>query len=134
MRVKLFVGFGNFEEIGPLDENLNPRDTTWVKDYNVLFIDNPVGTGFSYVDSSDLLTKTNKQIALDLVELMKQFYNQLPDFEETPLYILSESYGGKMTAEFAYELTKAIKAGQINSNLVGMNILDFLKCKIVVKK
>ena len=23
-------GFGNFEEIGPLDVELNPRNTTWV--------------------------------------------------------------------------------------------------------
>lgn len=112
-------GFGNFDEIGPLDENLNPRESTWVKDCNVLFIDNPVGTGFSYVENSNLLTTNNKQIALDLVEVMKQFYNQLPEFEETPLYIMSESYGGKMTAEFALELTKAVKAGQITSNLVG---------------
>lgn len=42
------TGFGNFLEIGPLDVNLKPRNTTWVQAANVLFVDNPVGTGYSY--------------------------------------------------------------------------------------
>lgn len=69
-----------------------------------MFVDNPVGTGFSYVNSSNLLTTTNKQIALDLVEMMKDFYSRFPKFTNTPLYITCESYGGKMVAEFALEL------------------------------
>jgi len=38
------TGFGNFEEIGPLDVSLQPRNTSWVTLTNVLFVDNPVGT------------------------------------------------------------------------------------------
>ena len=49
------TGFGNFEEIGPLDVNLEVRNETWIKQANVLFVDNPVGCGFSYVlDKSEL--------------------------------------------------------------------------------
>ncbi len=48
------TGFGNFMEIGPLDVNLKPRDTTWLKLASLLFIDNPVGTGFRL--ESQLLT------------------------------------------------------------------------------
>ena len=36
------TGFGNFEEIGPLDRNLKPRNTSWTLKTNLLFIDNPV--------------------------------------------------------------------------------------------
>lgn len=95
------TGYGNFEEIGPLDTKLNPRKHTWVKDYNVLFIDNPVGTGFSYVDNSAALTTNNSQIAKDLVKLMAGFYENFPQFKKTPLYVAAESYGGKMAVEFA---------------------------------
>lgn len=102
-----------------MDEDLNPRNYTWVKDCNVLFIDNPVGTGFSYVDSSTLLARDNQQIAIDLVEMMRQFYKALPQFENTHTYITSESYGGKMTAEFGLEFFRAIKAGTIKANLKG---------------
>ena len=42
------TGYGNFEEFGPLDLDLNYRNFTWVKDMNVMFIDNPVGSGFTY--------------------------------------------------------------------------------------
>lgn len=72
-----------------------------MKDYNVLFIDNPVGTGFSYAENIIAFARSNAQIAKDLVEVMRGFYKKLPEFRKVPVYITSESYGGKMTAEFA---------------------------------
>ncbi|XP_065073497.1 retinoid-inducible serine carboxypeptidase-like [Ochlerotatus camptorhynchus] len=110
-------GYGNFEEIGPLDLDLHERSHTWVKYCNILFVDNPVGSGFSYVDDPSLLAKDNDQIAQDLVTLMKQFYRLFPEFHKTPLHIFSESYGGKMAVEFAYQLDRAIKEGSIDCNL-----------------
>ncbi|KAK5649242.1 hypothetical protein RI129_000271 [Pyrocoelia pectoralis] len=113
------TGFGNLAEIGPLDENLNTRNHTWVKDVNLLFIDNPVGTGYSYVDDRIYLTTTNKQIADDLVTCMEGFYNKRPEFRNVPLYITSESYGGKMAAEFALELHR-----RGFENIKGVNMID----------
>lgn len=110
-------GHGNFEEIGPLDVNLNERNFTWTKDLNVLFIDNPVGSGFSFVDNLKLLTTDNKQIADDLIVFMRMFLAKHPEFQTVPLYIFSESYGGKMAAEFALELYKAIQEGSVQANL-----------------
>lgn len=98
------TGFGNFAELGPLDEDLNVRNTSWDRDVNVLFVDNPVGTGYSYVDTFDALATTNRQIAEDFVEFLKGFYEALPSFKQVPLYIFCESYGGKMTAEIALVL------------------------------
>lgn len=98
------TGFGNFEEIGPQTLDLMARNYTWVKDMNVLFIDSPVGTGFSYVDSPQYFTKDNAQIADDLVELMRGFYKVHPEFEMVALHIFAESYGGKTAVEFAYNL------------------------------
>ncbi|XP_043496527.1 retinoid-inducible serine carboxypeptidase-like [Polistes fuscatus] len=118
------TSYGNFEELGPLDMNLKPRNHTWVKDYNVLFIDNPVGTGFSYVEKSEAYARTNKQIAIDLVECMKGFLKKLPKFSNVPTYILTESYGGKMGAEFALVWYKEQQAGTIKSNLKGVGLGD----------
>lgn len=118
------AGFGNFEEIGPLNSKLQPRNHTWVsenqiffftaqifvrkqfyfsqiKDYNVLFIDNPVGTGFSYVESPEFYVKNNRQISNDLMKCIREFFEKFPKFSKTPTFILAESYGGKMTVEFA---------------------------------
>lgn len=98
------TGYGNFAELGPLNMNLETRNYTWVKNANILFIDNPVGSGFSYADTIDVLCKNNTQIAEDLVEFMTQFYESLPAFKKVPLYIFGQSYGGKMAVEFALQL------------------------------
>ena len=50
------TGFGNFEELGPLTVDLKPRNTTWLRAANVLFVDNPVGAGYSYVTDVRALT------------------------------------------------------------------------------
>ncbi|XP_076650148.1 retinoid-inducible serine carboxypeptidase [Halictus rubicundus] len=118
------TSFGNFEELGPLDLDLKPRNYTWVKDYNVLFIDNPVGTGFSYTTSPSGYATTNAQIASDLVECMRGFLKQLPKFANVSTYITTESYGGKMGAEFALAWYKAQKSGSIRSNLKGVALGD----------
>lgn len=102
------TGFGNFAEIGPLDVDLNPRNKTWVKEVNVLFIDNPVGTGYSYTEDDSALTTTNQQIGEDLVTCLEGFYRTHPEFRNVPLYVTAESYGGKMTVDFALELNKVV--------------------------
>jgi serine carboxypeptidase 1 len=118
------TGFGNFNEIGPLDVNLKERNTSWIRYANLLFIDNPVGTGYSYVSNSNAYSKNNKQIAKDLVQLLKAFMQKLPDFQTIPLYIFSESYGGKMTTSFAVELHHSIQNNEIRCNLQGIALGD----------
>ena len=67
------TGFGNFQEIGPFDVTLSPRSTTWVRAANVLFVDNPVGTGYSYVDEDSAYTTNVDEIAQDLLTLFGDF-------------------------------------------------------------
>ncbi|KAJ8345401.1 hypothetical protein SKAU_G00295940 [Synaphobranchus kaupii] len=117
-------GFGNFEEIGPLDRDLGPRKTTWVNAANLLFVDNPVGTGYSYTDTEDALTKDVAMIAADMIVLLQSFFDSKAEFQSTPFYIFSESYGGKMAAAIALELTKAIKKGAVKCNFAGVALGD----------
>ncbi|XP_063822513.1 retinoid-inducible serine carboxypeptidase-like [Ostrinia nubilalis] len=114
------TGIGNFEILGPLDLSLQERNYTWVKNFNVLFIDNPVGTGFSYVDNNSYLTTTNDEIALDFVNLMRGFYEKNTEFEGVPLYIYGQSYGGKMAVDMGIRMREAEEAGTIKSNLRGI--------------
>ena len=62
------TGYGNFVEIGPLDLNLKPRNTTWLKEANLLFVDNPVGSGFSYVSDDQYLTKNISGICAGILK------------------------------------------------------------------
>ncbi|KAM8716521.1 hypothetical protein ACLKA7_003403 [Drosophila subpalustris] len=111
------TGCGNFEQLGPMDIEGRPRDSSWVQHMNVLFIDSPVGTGFSYVESHGQYAKNNNQIARDLVTLMVSFLSKHPEFQQVPLHIFSESYGGKMAPEFALELYRAKERGQLECQL-----------------
>ncbi|XP_062140013.1 retinoid-inducible serine carboxypeptidase-like isoform X1 [Drosophila sulfurigaster albostrigata] len=111
------TGCGCFEQLGPFDIEGQPRASNWVQHMNVLFIDSPVGTGFSYVESFDKYAVNNKQIALDLVTLMSDFLRSHPEFQSVPLHIFSESYGGKMAPEFALELYRAQQRGEVQCQL-----------------
>lgn len=53
--------------------DLKPRNTTWVQAANVLFVDNPVGTGYSYVDNDSAYTTDVEGIAKDLLTLFSAF-------------------------------------------------------------
>jgi serine carboxypeptidase 1 len=94
-------GYGNFEIIGPLDLNLNPRNTTWVKQASVLFVDNPVGAGYSYVDDSSAYTRDVAEITSDLTVVLRAVIERAPEFATRPLYVFGQSYGGKMGSHFA---------------------------------
>ncbi|XP_029680615.1 retinoid-inducible serine carboxypeptidase-like [Formica exsecta] len=117
------TAYGNFEEIGPLDTDLNPRNYTWIKDYNVLFIDNPVGTGFSNAENISAFATTNAQIASDLLECIRGFYKQLPKFKPVPTYITTESYGGKMGAEFALVWDRVRNTNMLTKKKINKRII-----------
>ena len=58
------------------------------------YIDQPVGTGFSFT-KNDLGYATNQDMVADgLYEAMRQFYLLFPDLLKSDLYITGESYAG----------------------------------------
>ncbi|XP_069577697.1 retinoid-inducible serine carboxypeptidase [Brachyistius frenatus] len=117
-------GFGNFEEIGPLNKDLMPRKTSWVQAASVLFVDNPVGTGFSYSDRPDGFATDVATVASDMLVLLRHFFTERPEFQSIPFYIFSESYGGKMAAAISLDLTKAVATGTVKCNFAGVALGD----------
>lgn len=121
------TGFGNFEEIGPLDVDLNSRGTTWLSVASLLFVDNPVGTGYSYVDSLDALTTDVNMIAKDMLVLLESFFMESEwgkKHQNSPFYIFCESYGGKMTTAISDVLYQAIQRGDLQCNFKGLALGD----------
>ena len=62
---------------------------------DLVFVDNPVGTGFSYVDNLSALTSNNQQIGADLMAWARDFFTLHAEYKTRPFYIFCESYGGK---------------------------------------
>ncbi|VAI92430.1 unnamed protein product [Triticum turgidum subsp. durum] len=113
------TGYGNFMEIGPLDVDLKPRATTWLNKADLLFVDNPVGTGFSFVEggSQRLMARTDAEAAGDLTALLIELYRHKTRLQGSPLYIVAESYGGKFAVTTALAALKAIRQGRLNAKL-----------------
>ncbi|KAJ1397778.1 Serine carboxypeptidase, serine active site [Sesbania bispinosa] len=121
------IGLGNFQEIGPLDINMNPRNFTWLKKADLLFVENPVGTGYSYVeDAKDatLFAKTDVEAATDMTTLLIDIFNKDENLQKSPLYIVAESYGGKFAATLGLSALQAIEDGKLKLKLGGVALGD----------
>ncbi|GFP93537.1 serine carboxypeptidase-like 51 [Phtheirospermum japonicum] len=118
------VGIGNFEEVGPLDTYLKPRNSTWLQKADLLFVDNPVGTGYSFVEDTSLLVKTDEEAAADLTTLLIKVFNRNESLQKSPLYIVAESYGGKYAVTLGLSALRAIEAGQLKLKLGGIALGD----------
>uniref|UniRef100_A0A1I8A6L3 Carboxypeptidase n=1 Tax=Steinernema glaseri TaxID=37863 RepID=A0A1I8A6L3_9BILA len=117
-------GFGNFNEIGPVNARNESREHTWLEKADLLFIDNPVGTGFSYTTDPDGYTKNIDEICQDLLAFFKYWGPRHVSATRKPFYIFSESYGGKMAAAFGDLLYTKVKNGEVKMNFKGVALGD----------
>ncbi|KAG8063155.1 hypothetical protein GUJ93_ZPchr0003g17267 [Zizania palustris] len=119
------VGLGNFLEVGPLDGSLKPRNSTWLQKADLIFVDNPVGTGYSYVEDDALLVTTDGEAAADLATLLRELVTkELPTLQSSPLFLVAESYGGKYAATLGVSLARAVRAGELKLTLGGVALGD----------
>ena len=87
---------------------LLPNRFSWTENHNLLYIDNPVGTGFSYTESEEGYPTTDEEVAASLIEAMRQFMKLYPFMVEgataasTPFYAFGQSYGGAYVVSFAH--------------------------------
>ncbi|KHJ91716.1 hypothetical protein OESDEN_08408, partial [Oesophagostomum dentatum] len=91
---------------------------------DLVYVDNPVGAGFSYVDDSGEFTKNVAEIGQDLLAWLRQFLILHSEYRTRPFFIFCESYGGKMSAEFARVITQEINAGTLRLNFRGVALGD----------
>lgn len=92
-----------FQENGPCNFNSGgstPSNNTnsWNNYANMLYVDQPIGTGFSY--GTDDVTGT-VTAAPYVWTLIQAFYAQFPQYENRDFGIFTESYGGHYGPEFA---------------------------------
>ncbi|KAJ6640697.1 Venom serine carboxypeptidase [Pseudolycoriella hygida] len=91
--------FGLFIENGPVfidsDLKLQPREFSWHLDYNLLYIDSPVGTGYSFTEDEAGYAKNEVDVGRDLFETLRQFFTLFSELRKNSFYIAGESYAGK---------------------------------------
>jgi serine carboxypeptidase 1 len=56
---------------------------------------------------------------MDVIELIKTLVMEIPTLQGSPLYLVGESYGGKLAAMIGAAVARSIHAGSLNINLGG---------------
>ena len=114
-------------EVGPYrvksDGHLEYNDGSWDEFANLVFVDNPVGTGYSYIDTDSYIHELHT-MAENMVVFFEKYFKLFPEEETNDLYIAGESYAGQHIPYIA----KAIidrnkkKANKHDWNLKGLLI------------
>lgn len=91
---------GMLGELGPCLMNEHGNATVhneygWNARSNLLFVDQPAGVGFSYLDEGNPVPGTSFAAASDMHLFLQLFVSQVfPELEKMPFHISGESYGG----------------------------------------
>lgn len=117
--------FGLFDENGPytltLDGKLILNEYSWNRNSSVIYIDNPVGTGFSYTTHSCYVS-TEEEVGQGILNMLQQFFKLFPELSANPFFLTGESYAGKYIPAIAHAIhTSENKSG---INLQGVAIGD----------
>ncbi|KAM7268756.1 hypothetical protein ACFE04_010922 [Oxalis oulophora] len=116
-------------EIGPINFNiveyngslptltLNPY--SWTKVANIIFLDAPVGTGFSYSKTYEASQSGDTIYAKQCYDFLKKWLLSHPKFRTNPLYIAGDSYSGKVVPIIVQEISNSNEDGHEPLNLKG---------------
>ncbi|MED6207322.1 hypothetical protein PIB30_034644 [Stylosanthes scabra] len=120
---------GNLYEVGPWTFSeksftFRPNSGAWNRLFGLLFLDNPIGTGFSVAASQNEIPTDQNGVAKHLFAAITTFLKLHPEFKHRPIYISGESYGGKYIVSIGYYILKENEglsdSGRVN--LVGVTI------------
>ncbi|CAA2967450.1 serine carboxypeptidase II-2 [Olea europaea subsp. europaea] len=123
------IAYGLAEEIGPfhIEEDgktlyLNPY--SWTKAANILFLDSPVGVGFSYSNiTNDQLNNGDKRTAADNLEFLLEWFKRFPQYKGRDFYITGESYAGHYVPQLSQAIVRHNhKNGEVIINLKGFMV------------
>ncbi|EEC06009.1 serine carboxypeptidase, putative, partial [Ixodes scapularis] len=119
--------FGLFSEHGPyyIAEGGIPklREFTWARRFSMLYIDNPVGTGYSFTGKDQGYARNETDVGRDLLEALQQFFTLFHEFAGNEFYASGESYAGKYVPAVAYAIHMAVQP-RVKINLKGIAIGD----------
>ncbi|GAA5886105.1 hypothetical protein JCM16303_000043, partial [Sporobolomyces ruberrimus] len=123
---------GLLQELGPCkaqkhgDPIRNPH--SWNSNATVIFLDQPVGVGFSYSNKNDHGVWTTEAAARDTYAFLQIFFHTFGDrFATNDFHIAGESYGGRYVPLFAdYILRENEKLKATSHSLKPINLVSIL--------
>ena len=127
---------GLFLENGPYRMQDTPRGElientySWNEDAHVMYWDQPIGTGYSYVKGESpqsTFAKNEDELSEMFYLALQDFLFKHPEYRSCPVYITGESYGGKYVPNIALKIhdkNSATTDGSSKINLAGISVGD----------
>ncbi|ETN42253.1 uncharacterized protein HMPREF1541_04194 [Cyphellophora europaea CBS 101466] len=115
---------GALMEVGPYrvkGDKLEYNEGSWDEFTNLLFVDNPVGTGFSYVNTDSYLHEL-PEMADQFMVFMEKWFDLFPEYANDDLYFAGESYAGQHIPYIAKAIMDHNQKGGQQWNLKGLLI------------
>ncbi|KAH6773146.1 hypothetical protein C2S51_011550 [Perilla frutescens var. frutescens] len=84
---------------------------SWTKVANIIFIDQPAGTGFSYAKTREAYKCSDTLLGRQNYEFLKKWLLNHPGYLKNPLYIAGDSYSGLTVPLVVDEVYNGIEAG-----------------------
>ncbi|KAH6923095.1 hypothetical protein HPB50_021531 [Hyalomma asiaticum] len=106
--------FGFFLENGPVGFSVNgsstpelfERENTLQKNMSVLYVDLPVGAGFSFTNETAAYPRRLEDIAEDVNQFLKQFLMVFSEYRGRKIFLAGESYGARYAVAIAENMLK----------------------------
>ncbi|XP_072934775.1 venom serine carboxypeptidase-like [Epargyreus clarus] len=117
--------FGLFIENGPVhivNKKFKRRRYTWALSHHVIYIDSPVGTGFSFTRDPKGYCTNQTQVGEHLYSSLIQFFQLFPELQQNKFFVTGESYAGKYIPTVAYTIHRKNPDAKIKINLKGIAI------------
>ncbi|KAH7365080.1 hypothetical protein KP509_18G008000 [Ceratopteris richardii] len=117
------VGNGALGEMGPFFTNdsgtgLTLNKHAWNRAANIIFLESPYGTGFSYSNtSSDYEQLNDEPVAEDAHAFLIGWFRKFPEYAKNDFYLVGESYAGHYIPTLARVIVRENRAStgfQIN--------------------
>lgn len=117
-------------ELGPCTIAHEGNDTvynefSWNQHANMIFLDQPVGTGFSFAEEGSIPT-THEGLAEDIYAFLQLFLTYFPEYTSLPFHLAAESWGGHfgpVTAHLIHQKNQELAIGTIpQDKMVKINL------------
>ncbi|KAL4565086.1 hypothetical protein LXL04_029169 [Taraxacum kok-saghyz] len=81
---------------------INPH--SWTKAANVIFLDQPAGSGFSYAKTPEAYITNDTLSTMHVYHFLRKWLVDHPKFLNNPFYLGSDSYGGIVVPMIVHEI------------------------------
>lgn len=99
--------------------NITYNPYSWNTNANIIYLDQPLNTGFSYSDTNSTVN-TTPLASIDVYAFLQLFLTRFEQYASLPFHIAGESFGGRYAPVYASEIHRRNKALDREFELKGL--------------